>query len=640
MFYKDIICAFDIETTNIPEEGLAFMYVWQFQIGDDTVVLGRSWEEFIELLLKLSENMRDNVYYVIYIHNASFEFSFIKGIYSFTEEEVFCIESRKILKFTMFDHFEFRCSYLQSNMSLDEFSKRYGQTKKESGKRFNYSKVRYPWTRLSRKERKYIINDVRALVEAMTNRIAQEGDNLYTVPLTSTGYVRRKVKAEMRSYSRDKLRALQPDEKILSMLLMAYRGGNTHSNRYMTGQIWENVHNVDIASSYPASQLTRKYPMSPFYYFTDSRNLTVDKVINRMVNNEAFLVRIAVWNIKLIDPMTAVPYIARHKCQNVINPIIDNGRICVAEYLETYMTDIDFGIFMKQYTFDSLEVMEMAVSDYDQLPSQILNVTRQLYYDKCRLKNTNDDLLYNHTKSLLNSIYGMSVSAVEFRPNYKLIKNEFVKDLDFNFSVAVDKANKKAFQSYAWGVWICAHSRNRLQRGIDEVVGNDDFIYCDTDSIKYIGEHDFSKLNDEFYEDAKRNNAIGIDKDGVKYPIGVYEYEKDYEYFRTWGAKKYCFVKNGKINITVAGVNKIKGAIELEKRGGIESFTQGFVFKEGGGTEAIYQDNYIAYRNIDGHKLRITDCCCIRDSEYTLGLTSEYIRILEHPALWLDYEYY
>lgn len=634
-YYRDIICAFDIETTNLPDEGLSFMYVWQFQVGNICTVIGRTWDEFLRFLEKLSEGMRDKNYYVVYIHNASFEFSFIKGIYGFTEEEVFCLESRKVLKFDMFNHFEFRCSYIQSNMSLDEFAKRYAKTRKYSGKKFNYDKIRYSWTRLNRTERKYIQNDVICLVEAMENRMKSQGDNLYSVPLTSTGYVRRLCKKSMSTYPRQKLKAMQPDYHTMMMLLEAYRGGNTHSNRYMTGQIWDNVHSVDIASSYPASQLTELYPMEGFYRFQDARNLNIDKILNKLDHGKALLIRFAVWKVKLIEPLTAVPYLARHKCRQVINPVLDNGRICYADYLETTMTDIDFRIFIKQYDFTGIQILDMMDSVYEPLPEQITSVTRDLYFNKTKGKGGNL-LEYNHLKALLNSIYGMSVTN-PIKPDTKLINGNFIRQ-DDDLKEKLEKANKNAFQCYQWGVWICAWSRWKLQRGIDEVVGQYDFIYCDTDSIKYIGEHDFTALNQELELKAEKVGAIAPDPDGVLHPIGIFEREPDYEKFRTWGAKKYAFVQNGKLGLTVAGVNKKKGAMELEKRGGLEAFKEGMVFMDGGGTEAMYEDNYHELREVDGKYQLIVDGCCIRESSYTMGLTGDYLRILEHPALWLDFE--
>ena len=45
--YKDVVAAFDIETTRILEINQAVMYIWQFQIGPDWTVVGRTWSEFL-----------------------------------------------------------------------------------------------------------------------------------------------------------------------------------------------------------------------------------------------------------------------------------------------------------------------------------------------------------------------------------------------------------------------------------------------------------------------------------------------------------------------------------------------------------------------------------------------------------------
>ena len=44
-YYKDIITAFDIETTYIKEIDQSVMYIWQWQFGDKCTVIGRTWHE-------------------------------------------------------------------------------------------------------------------------------------------------------------------------------------------------------------------------------------------------------------------------------------------------------------------------------------------------------------------------------------------------------------------------------------------------------------------------------------------------------------------------------------------------------------------------------------------------------------------
>ena len=97
--------------------------------------------------------------------------------------------------------------------------------------------------------------------------------------------------------------------------------------------------------------------------------------------------------------------------------------------------------------------------------------------------------------------------------------------------------------------------------------------------------------------------------------------------FKTMGAKKYVLEdKDKKLHITIAGVNKAKGGKEL---GTIENFKEGFIFKEAGGTESVYNDKVDMDIRVDGQMLHISDNLVIRDSEYTLGITADYRRILD-----------
>ena len=47
--YLDLVCAFDIETTNDDSIEQAYMYIWQFQIEDCTIY-GRTWQQFLDFL--------------------------------------------------------------------------------------------------------------------------------------------------------------------------------------------------------------------------------------------------------------------------------------------------------------------------------------------------------------------------------------------------------------------------------------------------------------------------------------------------------------------------------------------------------------------------------------------------------------
>ena len=208
------------------------------------------------------------------------------------------------------------------------------------------------------------------------------------------------------------------------------------------------------------------------------------------------------------------------------------------------------------------------------------------------------------------------------------------------------KSNEKAFLAYQWGVWVTAHSRDALERGIRLVHETDgaDFIYCDTDSVKYVGSVDWSSYNNDRIAECLDSGSYAVDPSGVTHYMGVFETEdlKDtgyaYRYFKTLGAKKYAYIERegGKVHCTIAGVNKKKGGAELDKHGGLSAFEPGFVFTEAGGTQAVYNDApEIDHVVIEGKRLPITANVAILPSEYTLGITGEYERILKYSKNYL-----
>lgn len=76
------------------------------------------------------------------------------------------------------------------------------------------------------------------------------------------------------------------------------------------------------------------------------------------------------------------------------------------------------------------------------------------------------------------------------------------------------------------------------------------------------------------------------------------------------------------------------GAKELQQAGGISKFKPGFIFQEGGGLMAIYNDEpEIKEVAIDGHRLEITRNVCLVPGEYTLGLAGDYERLLDRLAI-------
>lgn len=632
--YKDLFCAFDIETTNDMELEQAYMYIWQFQIEDQTII-GRTWLEFREFLHNCRLQLKQDEWLMIYVHNLSFEFTWLKGLYKFKPDEVFSIESRKVLRCTMWEHFEIRCSYLLTNMNLDTFTKKMGVTHKLSGEEFNYNKKRYPWTDLTDKELEYCITDVKALVEALKVYYAIEGDNFYTIPYTSTGFVRRDVKRAMRHYNRRDLINMQPDYDIYCLLSEAFRGGNTHANRYYASTIMENITSYDRVSSYPDVQINELFPMSPWIR---EENVTADRACRIIFKHKrAALMRVGFSNIRLKNPLWGCPYIPKHKCRNLGRHYNDNGRILWADWLEISIADPDFDIIMQEYDYDNITFYDFYHCRYGRLPKPLREEIQKFYRDKTELKGVKgQELFYMLQKAKLNSIYGMSCQR-SVRQTIDFIDGAWVERDDPEPELLA-KNNAKAFLVYSWGVWTTAHARRELEKAIN-IVGPERFVYCDTDSVKFIddGKVSFNAYNESRKRDSIKNGGVAADPAGHDHYLGVYENEGTYKRFITMGSKKYAYEDAaGELHITVAGVSKYKGAEELARRGGIEAFKEGFIWYDAGGLESVYNDDpEVKEVTIDDHKLQIISNVLLRPSTYTLGITGEYARILENPVIWL-----
>lgn len=649
--YIGITTAFDIETTLLDDVTQSVMYIWQWQFGEDYTVIGRTWDEFLDLQKRIKAVLPEDRWLVVYVHNLSYEFQFLKGIYTFFPDDVFAVASRKVVKCDMWGCFEFRCSYKLTNMSLKLFtSKMMVKHQKLSGDEFNYSVKRYPWTELSEEELEYCINDVLGLVEAVNALMARDGDTLQTIPMTSTGYVRRNAKRAMKdgSVHHNFVYSILPDIETYRALREAFRGGNTHANRYYAGDIVENVHSADRSSSYPAVIANCEYPMSAFIPILkkDLNPGYISRCIT--VRHKALLLRIGIRNLRLRDPYWGCPYLSKDKCRNIHKAVDteDNGRILEAEYLETTITDIDLKIIMEEYQGEIIFLQGWYAS-YKKLPLPLIKEVIKYYKDKTELKGVKgQEIFYDLAKALLNALYGMMAQdPVKHNLIFQQI-GDWEEDTTLSDEEILGRSNAKAFLAYQWGVWVTAHSREALERGIRLVHDTEgaDFVYCDTDSVKYTGSVDWSGYNADRIAECIESGAYATDPSGVTHYMGVFETEdlKDtgyaYRYFKTLGAKKYAYVeREGEgVHCTIAGVNKKKGGAELDKHGGLSAFNEGFVFREAGGTQAVYNDSpEIDHVDIEGHRLPITSNVAILPSEYTLGITGEYERIIKYSKNYL-----
>ena len=654
----NVIAAFDIESSTVytsddNTDAHSFMYVWMFAI-EDYLVKGRTWDEWFDFLMVLMaalERCREEwklakkPSLITWIHNAAYEFSFISGLYPFKNEEIFFRDVRKPIYFRMFDCFEFRCSYIQSNMSLAALTRQTGVKVKLSGQKYDYNRVRFPWTPLTEFEEEYTDTDVISLVDAMRIRIAKGGDSLLTVPLTSTGYVRRECKEALKDSYLDILDIkpwrVKPDKNpgdhdgydVYRLLRDAFRGGNTHANRFYVGQVCNDVYSYDIASSYPTQQLTQKFPMKQFKFLTEP---TVEKCCMYIGLGYAVVGRFRFTNIRLKNKREPMPYISLSRCQ-AQGFSLDNGRILKADYLEIALTEIDLEIILKQYVFDGkMQITECMIAQKDYLPASYRRVIQDYYDKKTILKGAETDdekYQYARSKELLNAVYGMSATSASGEIVYT-DGEYFVKTLPDMAMDEIQKRLKSLAFCYQWGVYTTALARKQLQDAID--LCGDKIIYCDTDSVKTLGDAPIHKLNEALQQRAENMGAYAYDRKGRNHPIGVFEFDGHYKQFITQGAKRYAYIDDdNKMHVTVSGVTKkvneetgIPFAVEELKT--LTRFKPGMIWRKAGGTAAVYNDNDdFDYEDPEtGKKVHIGKNVAIIPSTYEMTYSRDYAKLL------------
>ena len=586
--YFNIECAFDIETSSVMLDGeqkFAFMYEWTFGIKDKNFICyGRTWEEFKDLCKQLQEYfLLDSEHIlVVYVHNLSYEFQFMRKYFNWLN--VFAVDERKPIKALCSYGIEFRDSYILSGYSLEKLAENLvtHKVRKLVGD-LDYNLTRTHVTELTENELAYCHNDVEIVLAYINEQIEQYG-NVTKIPMTNTGKVRKFVKDKCyfteKSHKksskgkyqryRELMQELNLNTEEYLMLKRCFMGGFTHASMLYSGELLTNVSSIDFTSSYPYVMLSEKFPMSK----PEKVVPTKEKFLHWVNSDDVGLMFVARFK-GLQSKLSFETYLSESKCSVLENPIINNGRVFKADTVETTITDIDFKIMYQCYTWESIEIANVYKFYMQYLPKAILLAIIELYEKKTTLKDVaGKEVEYLLSKGMLNSVYGMCVTDI--------VRDKISYDEEWNIerftlemmSEQIGKYNESSnrFLYYPWGVWVTAYARKNLWNGIIEM-GND-YVYSDTDSVKFLNYEKHVDYITRYNEDVERKlkmmcdfRQIDFDRlkpkniKGVEKMIGVWDYEGTYTHFKTLGAKRYLVrsKKDGKLHLTVAGLSKQNG---------------------------------------------------------------------------------
>ena len=657
--YYNIASSFDIETTSTYSDGdkVACVYLWCLNI-DGIIYQGRTLEEFTSLLFNISKQNQLSIYkrLVVYVHNLPFEFQFIRK--HFKWYNVFASDDRKVIKAVTVHGIEFRDSYILSGYSLSNVAE-ICLNKSIEKEDYDYSLIRHSQTPLTDSEIHYNIRDTEIVVEYIKQQI-REYEDITKIPLTNTGRVRRhmreiclhtsKCHAKESQSKYSKLIQQSPlTLDIYVMLKYAFQGGFTHANANYTGEVIETVSSIDIASSYPFALISEKYPIGEWELVENIQE------IKTLLNDDDTALLFEVEFKEIQSSIMQDMYLSSSKCE-CENVIENNGRIYYANSCKTVLTEIDFKIIQKCYKWVSLKIGKCYKSYKSYLPTKFVKGIINLYEDKTRLKGVKGkETEYMNKKGMLNSIYGMCVTDI-IRDDITYDDDWQVIPADINKQLNIYNDNKKRFTCYQWGVWCTAYARRNLWIMILNM-GND-YIYSDTDSIKYINKRKYQSLIDNYNEKVYNKlvyicnyHKISIDKvqpediKGKKHMIGVFEDEGQYKQFKTLGAKRYmCTDKNNELHITIAGLGKQTGKEYIEKNGCFEFFNDNMCIpaENTGKQTHTYIDEERHFEIIDYLGKRQIETCKsgihLEECEFTLSISKQYSNFLQKLKCGLLYQ--
>ena len=629
---------------------LALPYIWQFSC-DGVVYYGRELWDFEQVL----KDIPSDLHCIIWIHNLAYEFQFLSNFLSW--ESVFARSSHKPMKCVpeQYPNIEFRCSYMLTRLSLETWGSQLGVLKASGD--LDYEILRTPYTPLTEIEMHYCEQDC-LVVEAGIKEYIKRYGTQRNIPLTQTGTVRLETKKRLMNNKKycSKIKKLVPkNAKEYKMLQNIFAGGYTHANRWYAGEILkEHIEHYDFASSYPTVMVCEKYPSAPWVY-TAEHKIPKDSKFE----NFAYIIHARFGQLNCISYNT---YIQASKAI-CTRAKYDNGRVISADTLEMWFTEQDWLTIKNNYEWKDVEVIHLYESRKDYLPKAFTEYILELYANKTELKEAKGEEtpeqkqkreeLYLQSKQYINSLYGMSVTAIVqanivlngdewiTEPLTEETVNEKLKSLRYP-----NPREKRYFLSYSWGCWVTAYARRNLWKCIEKC--DKDLIYCDTDSIFVRGKHDFSWYNEEVTKKIKTacdimeldfNKTHPKTPKGKEKPLGVFASEDNCTEFITLGAKRYVErrEKDGQLHLTVSGINK--DAVEL-LHNDIANFKDGFDFDKDADCVTKRLSTYVYDMPVsvwqDGYISKYTHGINLRRTGYNLTMTDEYKELINYYNMTVD----
>ena len=402
------------------------------------------------------------------------------------------------------------------------------------------------------------------------------------------------------------------DKIIYDMYQWLFRGGYTKSNarytstdKYLIYGVQTPVWGFDYTSSYPFVATAFNFPMGKFDDFTGDIDKLKLEYNEPDFENYRYIFIIEFEHIESIDD-----FALESESKAVYeNAIVDNGRIMAADKMKVCLTDCDYSLYKKYYTWKDKTVIKQWRCKAGPLPDYLLIPMWDCGLKKQELKHVKGkEREYMINKIMFNIFYGLCcrqpvymnygfettitetgyISAETdkkaFFGNQQTIKHIVENEIETLTALPIENCEPTDFNTATmnfilspfWGIWIAAFARFNLLTIMKKISNNsewitNDVIYCDTDSIYFLNGEKHLHIIEEWNSNIKERvlkrlpdqykSALG--KLGQFDNIAIDEtngFTDHFINFKTLGAKRYIkeyqLPKKKKISVTVAGLPK------------------------------------------------------------------------------------
>ena len=630
-FNTSYICA-DTETSWNHDllNPICWVYQWSFTF-DKGLYYGRTPVEFVNKIAEICEIQKTDSKHklICFFHNLPYDFSYLV---LFLKEKfgdpikILAHAPRKPFAVEYENGLVLRCSYKLSNDSLDRWSKKLDTKHKKLVGMIDYEKIRTQTAPLYKKDWGYMFRDVIVLDECIQKQLDLYSDTIVTMPLTSTGYIRRVLKKKFDEHEKgkeNKNRHLFKESALNPVTYnahnMEFAGGISQGNINMRckKQVGR-IRHRDFDSHYPSRLRVKRYSRDKYALFTET---TTIEDLQPYKEEYSILCEVYLQDLYLKSNEITLPYLQKYHVLRYISEgfryLNNNGRMVAFQGIsKVYLYIEEVELVRRQYNGKIL-INKTYASVKDFLPKWFTDVIDSSYIGKNSLKeeieyleseNVNRDIIFNKKtdlmkkKNLLNGMYGVAATN-PVRVEYVLSGNKWktektnVEDIESKLKKFYNSRN--SFMRFQWGTECTKNARLELMEFV-ECIGYENFIYSDTDSIFYYStdeiEQRIETLNENKKQKALQNGAfVTLPNGKIKnYDRFALENEEIKE-FKFLHSKCYAYVtEDDKLHCTIAGVvAKCGKTYREDELKTIDNLKYNYVFRKCGGTKAKYLDSDI-----------------------------------------------